>query len=116
LSVHDIYRLKLNADVVVLSACDTALGREVRGEGLLGLTQGFMYAGAKSLVVSLWKVSDRATAELMTRFYAHLLRDGQSPAEALRNAQVSIASERRWSNPYYWGAFVLIGDWQPGGN
>ena len=116
LNVHDIYRLRLNADVVVLSACETALGREIRGEGLLGLTQGFMYAGAKSLVVSLWKVSDRATAELMMRFYAHLFRDGQSPAEALRNAQVSIASERGWRHPYYWGAFVLIGDWQPGGN
>jgi CHAT domain-containing protein/tetratricopeptide (TPR) repeat protein len=116
LNVRDIYGLELNADVVVLSACETALGREIRGEGLLGLTQGFMYAGAKSLVVSLWKVSDRATAELMTRFYAHMFRDGQSPAEALRNAQVSIASERRWSHPYYWGAFVLIGDWQPGGD
>lgn len=109
--LHDIYNLDLNADLVVLSACDTALGREIRGEGLLGLTQGFMYAGARSIVASLWQVPDRATAELMTRFYRYMLSDGLRPAAALQRAQLSIAAERRWSNPYFWGGFVLLGDW-----
>jgi CHAT domain-containing protein len=112
LRLDDIYDMELNADLVVLSACETALGEEIRGEGLIGLTQGFMYAGAKTLVVSLWQVPDRATAELMIRFYGFMFRGGQPPAEALRNAQLSIASEVRWSDPYFWGAFVLTGDWR----
>jgi CHAT domain-containing protein len=102
LRLHDIYDLDLRADLVVLSACETALGRDVRGEGLVGLTQGFLYAGARSLVASLWQVPDRASAELMTRFYAYMLDDGMRPAEALR----------RWSNPYFWGGFVFLGDWR----
>jgi CHAT domain-containing protein len=112
LGLPDIYALDLNADLVVLSACETALGRDIRGEGLLGLTQGFLYAGAKGVVASLWPVADRATAELMQRFYDHMLRDGLRPADALRRAQLSIAAEPRWSHPYYWSAFVLLGDWQ----
>jgi len=112
LGLPDIYALELNADLVVLSACETALGRDIRGEGLLGLTQGFLYAGAKGVVASLWPVADRATAELMRRFYDHMLREGLRPAEALRRAQSSIAAEPRWSHPYYWSAFVLLGDWQ----
>lgn len=111
LRLHDIYNLELSADLVVLSACETALGREIRGEGLIGLTQGFMYAGAKSVIASLWRVSDRATAELMTQFYKYLLEDGQTPAAALRSAQMALASERRWRDPYYWSGFVLHGDW-----
>lgn len=111
LRVRDVYDLNLNADVVVLSACDTALGREIRGEGLIGLTQAFMYAGARSLVVSLWKVDDRATKELMTRFYERLLGEHASPAQALRQAQMSLASERRFGHPYFWGGFILLGDW-----
>jgi CHAT domain-containing protein len=87
------------------------LGEEVRGEGLIGLTQGFLYAGASRLVVSLWQVPDRATSELMIRFYSGLLAKNQRPTEALRNAQLSVASERRWSDPFYWGAFVVVGDW-----
>lgn len=110
LRLRDIYGLRLNAELVVLSGCDTALGREIRGEGLIGLVDGFLYAGAQSLVVSLWQVPDRATAELMTRFYAFVLTDGLRPAEALRRAQRSIAAERRWSDPYFWGAFVVLGD------
>ena len=74
LRLHDIYNLRLDADVAVLSACETALGRDIRGEGLVGLTQGFMYAGARSVVASLWQAPDRASAELMTRFYRHLLQ------------------------------------------
>jgi CHAT domain-containing protein len=112
LRLHDIYGLDLNADLVVLSACETALGREIRGEGLMGLTQGFLYAGARGVVASLWQVPDRATAELMARFYGHLLNDGLQPAEALGKAQLSMAAERRWSHPYYWGGFVLVGDWR----
>jgi CHAT domain-containing protein/tetratricopeptide (TPR) repeat protein len=111
LRLHDIYNLKLDADVVVLSACDTALGRSIRGEGLIGLAQGFMYAGARSLVASLWQVPDRATGELMARFYRHIFVDAATPGAALRRAQISMASERRWRDPYFWGAFVLVGDW-----
>ena len=110
LRLQDVYRLNLNADFVVLSGCETALGREIRGEGLIGLVDGFLYAGARNLVVSLWQVPDRATAELMTRFYGYVLRDALRPAEALRRAQRSIAAEQRWSDPYFWGAFVVLGD------
>ncbi len=110
LRLDDIYNLNLNAELVVLSACETALGGEIRGEGLVGLTQGFLYAGAQSLVVSLWQVPDAATAQLMQRFYAAMFRDGRRPAEALRSAQLAIAAERRWSHPFYWGAFTLLGE------
>jgi CHAT domain-containing protein/ATP/ADP translocase/Tfp pilus assembly protein PilF len=110
LRLQDIYGLRLNADLVVLSGCETALGREIRGEGLIGLVDGFLYAGARSLVVSLWQVPDRATSELMARFYGYLLKDGARPGEALRRAQISIAAERRWSDPYFWAAFIVLGD------
>ena len=112
LRLNDIYNLKLGADLVVLSACDTALGREVRGEGLIGLTQGFMSAGARALVASLWQVPDRATADLMRQFYGYMLDERMKPAAALRKAQLWTASQRRWSDPYFWGGFVLVGDWR----
>jgi len=112
LRLHDIYDLRLNADVVVLSACETALGREIRGEGLVGITQGFMYAGARRLLVSLWKVDDRATSELMVRFYESLIIDHVEPSAALRGAQISISKNSRWVDPYYWAGFVLLGDWE----
>jgi CHAT domain-containing protein len=112
LRLHDIYNLRLDADVAVLSACETALGRDIRGEGLVGLTQGFMYAGARSVVASLWQAPDRATAELMTRFYRHLLQDELRPAAALRRAQSELKAERRFADPYFWSGFVLIGDWR----
>jgi CHAT domain-containing protein len=112
LRLHDIYNLRLDADVAVLSACETALGRDIRGEGLVGLTQGFMYAGARSVVASLWQAPDRAAAELMTRFYRHLLQGDQLPAAALRSAQFELAAERRFADPYFWSGFVLIGDWR----
>jgi len=112
LRLHDIYNLRLDADVAVLSACETALGRDIRGEGLVGLTQGFMYAGARSVVASLWQAPDRAAAELMTRFYRQLLQGGLPPAAALRRAQSELAAERRYSDPYFWSGFVLIGDWR----
>jgi CHAT domain-containing protein len=112
LGLRDVYNLRLGADLVVLSGCETALGKEVRGEGLVGLTQGFLYTGAKQVVASLWRVEDRATAELMARFYQGLLVEGRAPAAALRQAQLAIRREKRWRSPYYWSGFVLQGDWE----
>lgn len=108
LHAHEVYDLELAADLVVLSACRTALGKDVRGEGIVGLAQGFLYAGAARTVVSLWQVDDRATAELMGNFYRELTA-GETPAAALRAAQVDIASKQRWQPPYYWAGFVLFG-------
>jgi CHAT domain-containing protein/tetratricopeptide (TPR) repeat protein len=112
LRLHEIYNLELNADLVVLSACRTALGKDVRGEGLVGLTRGFWYAGARRVVASLWDVRDRATAELMRRFYHALLKEGATPVAALRAAQASLWKEKRWRAPHYWAAFVLQGEWR----
>jgi CHAT domain-containing protein/tetratricopeptide (TPR) repeat protein len=111
LAAPDVFDLRLGADLVVLSGCRTALGREVRGEGLVGLTRAFMYAGAPRVVASLWKVDDAATAELMTHFYQGLLRRGLRPAAALREAQLAMRRSRRFSAPYYWAAFQLQGEW-----
>lgn len=112
LRLHEIYNLKLEADLVVLSACQTALGKEVKGEGLIGITRGFMYAGAPRVAASLWRVDDRATAQLMKRFYQGMLLEGLRPAAALRAAQSSLRKEERWSSPYYWAAFVMQGEWR----
>jgi CHAT domain-containing protein len=112
LQSHEIYNLKLGADLVVLSACQTALGKEIRGEGLLGLTRGFMYAGAPRVIASLWRVPDRATAELMKRFYQAMISDGLPPAAALRAAQLQMWKEKRWAAPYYWAGFTLQGEWK----
>ncbi|MGH9941319.1 MAG: CHAT domain-containing protein [Pyrinomonadaceae bacterium] len=112
LRAHEVFNLKLAAEVVVLSACQTGLGKEVRGEGLVGLTRGFMYAGAPRVVVSLWNVSDAATAELMTRFYRGMLVEKLRPAKALQKAQVSMLNDRRYSHPFYWAAFTLQGEWR----
>ena len=109
--LEDIYNLRAPVDLVVLSACSTGLGKDVRGEGLIGLTRGFMYAGASSVVASLWQVDDEATAELMKRFYTNMLQGGMTPPEALRAAQNSIRQEPQWSAPYYWAAFTLQGDY-----
>lgn len=109
---YEVSDLKLRADLVVLSACRTGLGKEVGGEGMVGLTQAFLHAGAPQLVVSLWNVDDRATGELMKRFYTALLSEGRAPAEALRQAQLSLRSEDRWRAPYYWAGFVLQGEWK----
>jgi CHAT domain-containing protein len=112
LRLHDIYNLHLPAELVVLSACQTGLGQEIRGEGLVGLTRGFMYAGAARVVASLWQVDDVATAELMRRFYRRMLREGERPASALRTAQVEMWQEGIWRSPYYWAGFVLQGEWR----
>ncbi|MCC6539257.1 MAG: CHAT domain-containing protein, partial [Bryobacterales bacterium] len=108
----DLYRLRLPADLVVLSACQTALGKEMGSEGLVGLTRGMMHAGASRVVASLWKVDDAATAELMKHFYAALRKPGVAPASALHTAQAALRKQPRWQSPYYWAAFVLQGEYR----
>lgn len=112
LQLHDIYNLKLGAELVVLSACNTGLGKEVRGEGLIGLTRGFMYAGASSVVASLWRVDDSASAELMTHFYKAMFEDDLPPAAALRSAKEMMWKQKHWRSPYYWSGFVLQGEYR----
>lgn len=112
LTASDVLNLRFGADLVVLSGCRTALGREMRGEGLVGLSRSFMYAGAPRVVASLWKVDDAATAELMAEFYRGMLVRGQRPAAALRAAQRHLVSQRRFRDPYYWAAFQLQGEWR----
>jgi len=112
LRLRDIYNLNLNAELVVLSACRSALGKDINGEGFIGLTRGFMYAGSKSVIASLWKVDDQATAELMEHFYKAMLRDGLSPAAALKSAKKAMLNDSRWNSPYYWAAFVLQGEYK----
>jgi CHAT domain-containing protein len=112
LLLNDIHRMKLGADLVVLSACDTALGRDIKGEGIVGFTRGFLHAGARRVIGTLWKVDDRATRELMRRFYERLLRQNETVGTALREAQLSMAAEARWAFPYYWAGFELHGDWR----
>jgi len=112
LRLYDLYNLKLSADLVVLSACQTALGKEIRGEGLVGLTRGFMYAGAPRVIASLWQIDDRASAEFMKRFYGALLGQKLRPAAALRAAQISMSKDPRWRQPHYWAAFTLQGEWK----
>ena len=112
LRLSDVERLRLNADLVVLSGCETALGRTVDGEGIIGLTRGFVVAGARRVVASLWKVDDLATAEMMQRFYTGMLVRHLPPAAALRSAQRQMAASARWGAPYYWAGFVIQGEWR----
>src|SRR5262249_12845127 len=112
LRAHEVYNLNLPAEMVTLSACETGLGKQVKGEGLVSLTRGFMYAGAARVVVSLWSVNDQATAELMTKFYRKILAGGERPAAALRESQVEMWRDKRWGTPYYWAAFTLQGEWR----
>jgi len=109
-SLADIYKLRA-PELVVLSACYTALGKKQDGEGLIGVTRGFMYAGASGVVASLWQVDDRATAELMKYFYENMLQRGLGPAAALRDAQNKIRSQPQWRSPYYWAGFTFQGDY-----
>jgi CHAT domain-containing protein len=111
----EIADLRLAADLVVLSGCDSGLGEEVRGEGLVGLTQGFFRAGAGGVLASLWPVDDRATASLMATFYRVLLHEDLTPAAALARAQQEVARQPRWRAPYFWAGFVLLGEGEPGG-
>jgi CHAT domain-containing protein/Tfp pilus assembly protein PilF len=111
LRLNEIYNLNLKADLVVLSACQTALGKEIKGEGLIGLTRGFMHAGASRVIASLWKVDDEATSELMRRFYGHIFRDRPTIGDALRQAQLEMSRQTRWRSPYFWAGFVIEGEW-----
>jgi CHAT domain-containing protein len=112
LRLHEIYNLQLNADLIVLSACETGLGKEIKGEGLIGLTRGFMYSGAPRVVASLWNVDDLATSELMKLFYQRMLKDGMPAGAALRAAQLEMSGQKRWASPYFWAGFVLHGEWK----
>jgi CHAT domain-containing protein len=112
LRLHDVYNLRLGADLVVLSGCQTALGKDLNGEGLVGLTRGFMYAGAQAVVASLWRVDDESTAELMKRFYRGMFKEGRRPADALRAAQLEMSRTKRWSAPFHWAGFVVQGEWR----
>ena len=107
LSAYEIFNLKLRADLVVLSACETGLGKEVKGEGLMSLTRAFMYAGTPSVVVSLWNVNDESAADLMIRFYRNLKTARMSKAEALRQAQLETINDNGF--PFFWAPFVLVG-------
>jgi CHAT domain-containing protein len=98
--------------LVVLSACRTALGRDFKGEGFVGLTRAFMYAGAPRVVGSLWATDDKATAELMLRFHRKMLKGNLPPAAALRAAQIEMARDARWRQPFFWSGFVLQGEWK----
>jgi CHAT domain-containing protein len=111
LRLHDVYNLKLDADLVVLGACETGLGKEVRGEGLIGLSRGFLYAGAARLLASLWKVDEEATMALLKEFHRSVRRGQPFPA-ALREAQLQVQRQPRWRSPYFWAGFVLQGEWR----
>jgi CHAT domain-containing protein len=112
LRLHDIYGMHLPVELVVLSACNTALGKPVKGEGLVGIVRGFMYAGASRVIASLWKVDDDATGAMMGRFYEEMLTNNRSPAAALRQAQLAMWQQERWRPPFYWAAFALQGEWK----
>jgi CHAT domain-containing protein/predicted negative regulator of RcsB-dependent stress response len=109
--LHDIYNLDLSAELTVLSACQTALGKDIKGEGMVGLTHSFISAGSKSVVASLWKVDDRATSILMADFYDSMLRQGMPTGAALRSAKLKMMQDKRWSAPYFWAGFVLQGEY-----
>lgn len=111
LLLADIYNLDLSAELTVLSACDTALGKDLNGEGLVGFTQSFLSAGSKSIIASLWKVDDRSTAILMSDFYRSMLENGMPPAAALRAAKLKLMNEPRWRTPYFWAGFVFQGEY-----
>jgi CHAT domain-containing protein/tetratricopeptide (TPR) repeat protein len=111
LRLHEIYNLNLPAELVVLSACETGIGKDIKGEGLISLTRGFMYAGARRVLVSLWPVDDPATAELMKRFYRGMIKENLTPSVALKKAQLEMQRQARWRSPYYWAGFVLQGEW-----
>ena len=112
LQATEIYNLKLNADLVVLSACQSGLGKLVRGEGMVGLTRAFMYAGTPAVLVSLWSVSDVSTATLMGDFYRNLVKQKLSKTDALRKAQLTMLGNEKFAHPFYWAPFVIIGDWR----
>jgi CHAT domain-containing protein len=113
LATNEVFNLKLGAPLVMLSACETGLGKEARGEGVIGLTRAFMYAGAPTVGVSLWSVSDNSTAQLMTDFYKRMFSgQGMSASSAMRGAQQNMIAGKKYSAPFYWAPFVLVGEWR----
>ena len=112
LQAAEIYELDLDADMVVLSACQSGLGRMIQGEGIIGLTRAFMFAGSPSVVASLWNVSDASTTILMQRFYENLIQKKLSITDALTRAQISMISNGQYAHPFFWAPFVLIGNWK----
>jgi CHAT domain-containing protein len=113
LRTDEVFNLRLGAPLVMLSACETGLGKEKRGEGVMGLTRAFLYAGAPTVGVSLWSVADKSTAELMTEFYKRLFASETASASAsLREAQLAMINGKKYSAPFYWAPFVLVGDWK----
>jgi CHAT domain-containing protein len=112
LRATEIFNLDMNADLVVLSACQTGLGKLVRGEGMVGLTRAFMYAGTPAVMVSLWSVSDISTATLMGEFYKNLVKENLYKTDALRKAQLTLLKDEKYAHPFYWAPFVLVGDWR----
>jgi CHAT domain-containing protein len=100
------------AELIVLSACETGLGKNVNGEGLVGLTRGLMYAGAARVMVSLWQVNDKGTSVLMQEFYKEMLQQGKNPTQALRAAQRKLWENPEWRSPYYWAGFTVQGEWR----
>jgi CHAT domain-containing protein len=113
LALNAVYNLRLKADLVVLSACNTGLGKDIRGEGLVGLTRGFMYAGARRVVATSWQVNDIATSRLMSLFYKGMFKSGLQPTAALRAAQIEMWKTDRWKSPFFWAAFHIQGEWTP---
>ena len=117
LRTDEVFNLRLGSPLVMLSACETGLGKEKRGEGVMGLTRAFMYAGAPTVGVSLWSVADKSTAELMTDFYKRLLGSSANSAgvpasSAMRDAQLAMIAGKKYSAPFYWAPFILVGDWR----
>jgi CHAT domain-containing protein/tetratricopeptide (TPR) repeat protein len=112
LRTDEVFNLRLGAPLVMLSACESGLGKVKRGEGVTGLSRAFMYAGATTVGVTLWSVADKPTAELMTDFYQRLLGPNPSPSEAIREAQLAMISGKKYSAPFYWAPFVLVGEWK----
>jgi CHAT domain-containing protein len=115
LRTDEVFNLRLGSPLVMLSACETGLGKVKRGEGVMGLTRAFMYAGAPTVGVSLWSVADKSTADLMTDFYKRFFSNGptpNSPVTSLRDAQLAMIAGKKYSAPFYWAPFVLVGDWR----
>src|SRR5437762_13491259 len=114
LRTDEVFNLRLGAPLVMLSACETGLGKEKRGEGVMGLTRAFIYAGAPTVGVSLWSVADKSTADLMADFYRRLLgpASSNSASVAMRAAQLALISGKKYSAPFYWAPFVIVGDWR----
>ncbi len=111
LRLADLFEQDYPAELIVLSACQTGLGKNISGEGIVGLTRGLMYAGASRVALSLWNVSDEGTSVLMQEFYKQMLQENKNPTEALRAAQRKLWANPDWRNPYYWAAFTLQGEW-----